>query len=196
MRRVVGVLPAGVLLAGALMAGAASPEAERPLLRPTRDVDVVYQITPAANQPDRVLQQRLRWSASSQLMRVDLPSPRLYVIIDYRTRRMSTVRDVDRAVIDMPAPDQIVGPAAGSPTASYVRQGADTVVGMACAEWLTMASDGRQTETCITADGVMLRASAGGKTLLSAVSVQYAPQDASVFRVPADYVHHAVEGGQ
>ena len=45
-------------------------------------------------------------------------------------------------------------------------------------------------------DGVMLRAGSAGRTLVTAVKVDYAPQDASLFRVPADYVRRSVGAGR
>jgi hypothetical protein len=44
---------------------------------------------------------------------------------------------------------------------------------------------------CVTTDGVLLRAQVDGQELVGAVSVQYAPQDPEVFRVPADYAHRS-----
>lgn len=191
MRRALSTLPALVLLIGPALAQEAT--SQRPELRPTRDVDVTYRTAPLPSSAgERVLEQRLRWSAASQLMRIDPPTSGLYVIIDYSARRMSTVRAADRSVIDMAAPEGVVGMASGSSRAAYMRQGDEQVAGLACADWQTTDSEGRQAKVCVTADGVLLRAAANGKVLLTAVSVRYAQQDPSVFATPSDYTHHAV----
>ncbi len=132
-----------------------------------------------------MLTERMRWQAATQRQRVDPPTEGLFVVIDYQAGRMHTVRVSDRLVLDMAAP------ASGGGT--YVRQGEDQVAGLACTEWEATASDGRRTVACITEDGVMLRASAGGSTLLSAVSVDYAPQDPTLFAVPDGFTVRTVE---
>jgi hypothetical protein len=182
-------LAAATLLALSLTAGAA---ADQPLLRPSRDVDVTYRATGAGVPVDgRRLEQRVRWLAAAQLMRIDPPSAGLYVIIDYLARRMSVVREVNRSVIEMAAPEGEAGMAGNLPAGSYVRRGEDTVAGQACTEWETRDRDLRQAVVCITADGVLLRAASEGQVLASAVSVQYAPQDPALFQVPPGYVHRS-----
>jgi hypothetical protein len=47
---------------------------------------------------------------------------------------------------------------------------------------------------CITGDGVLLRAVAGGRTLVSAASVDYAPQDPALFVAPDGFTVRTVEG--
>jgi hypothetical protein len=42
---------------------------------------------------------------------------------------------------------------------------------------------------CVTADGVLLRARRGERTVLTASRVAYGPQDPALFRLPADYRH-------
>ena len=151
-----------------------------PLAHPSRDVDVTYRIV----RGDRVLSERMRWQAATQRQRVDPPSAGLFVVIDYRTGRMDTVQAADREVLDMAAPP--------SATGTYVRRGEDQVAGLPCTDWEATASDGRPTVACVTDDGVMLRATAGGQTLLTAVKVDYTPQDSALFAVPDGYtVHHA-----
>ena len=44
---------------------------------------------------------------------------------------------------------------------------------------------GEAARLCLTADGVLFRARAGGRTLLSAETVDDGPLDAELFRVPA-----------
>jgi hypothetical protein len=48
---------------------------------------------------------------------------------------------------------------------------------------------GEPSRLCLTDDGVLLRARAGGRTLLSAETVRYGPLDAALFQPPAGYAH-------
>jgi hypothetical protein len=162
-------------------------EQEKPRLRPTRDVDVTY----SATQADARLVQRVRWLASAQTMRIDPPTRGLYVIIDHVARRTSVVREANRSVIDMAAPKDMTQLGGNSGSGAYIRRGEDTVAGVGCTLWETMDRDGRRTVVCITADGVLLRATAAGKTLVTATAIQYAPQDPAAFHVPAGYTHRA-----
>ncbi len=168
----------GILMtAFALMAQAPA----RPLAHPSRDVDVTYRMV----RGDRVLTERMRWQAATQRQRVDPPTEGLFIVIDYRAGRMHTVRLSDRLVLDMAAPATGDG--------AYVRQGADQVAGLACTDWEATATDGRATVACITDDGVMLRATAGGRTLVSAVAVDYAPQDPALFATPDGFTVRKME---
>jgi hypothetical protein len=188
-----------IVAAIALCLSAVAPQAfaDQPLLRPSRDVDVTYRATAAGLKQDgKRLDQRVRWLAASQTMRIDPPASGLYVIIDYVARRMSVVREVNRSVIEMAPPEGASAPAGNAGAGSYVRRGQDTVAGLPCTEWETRDRDNRPAIVCITADGVLLRTSAEGQTLVSATSVQYAPQDPAVFRVPADYTHRSAEAAQ
>lgn len=171
-----------IVLLGLSLAPAA--HAEQPLLRPNRDVDVTYQ---AAAQNGANVEQRVRWLAASQTMRIDPPSPGLHVIIDYVARRMSVVRDATKSVVEMAAPDSMADVIGGKLTTSYQRRGQATVAGRSCTEWQTQDREARAALVCITDDGVLLRAGTPQQVRVNAVSVQYTPQDPAAFRVPADY---------
>lgn len=168
----------------ALLAGAAAA-AERPPITPQRDVDITYRLAqPAPDAPP--LQQRMRWSVATGKLRVDPPSPGLYLIVDYRTKRMAVVKLAERAVLDMSG----AGPGlVGAPAGAYRREGDAQVAGLPCTNWLTTDAAGRETALCLTADGVMLRAGQGGATLLEAISVQYGPQDPAAFVPPDGFTH-------
>jgi hypothetical protein len=169
------------------LAWMAPARAQQPLLRPSRDVDVTYR---AAAGDGQAVEQRVRWLAAAQTMRIDPPSPGLHVIIDYVARRMSVVRDATRSVVEMPAPDG-VGVIGGKAAGSFVRRGEATVAGRSCTEWQTLDTDGHPAVVCITEDGVLLRAGTADEVRVSAVAVRYEPQDAAAFQIPADYVRHA-----
>jgi hypothetical protein len=166
----------------------AAADAEHPLLRPIHDVDVTYTMEAGDGS---TLHERLRWRAAAQQLRLDPPTAGLYVIIDLAARRMSTVRTADRTVIETAAPDNATG-LPDSAAAGAVRRGTDEVAGLACTEWDMMDAAGEAARLCLTDDGVLLRAGADGRTLLSAETVVSGPLDAGLFQVPADYTRRAM----
>jgi hypothetical protein len=159
--------------------------ADQPLLLPSHDVDVTYRAGDPRDGP--AVEQRVRWLAASQTMRIDPPTPGLHVIIDYAARRMSVVRDATRSVVEMAAPDSMAGMTAVK-AGAFVRRGEASVAGRACTEWQTQDRDAHPVLVCITDDGVLLRVGSVEQARVSAVSVQYSPQDPQAFRIPPDYV--------
>ena len=177
----IGLTLAAPLLASPVLA------AERPPIVPQRDVDVTYRVTqPVAGGPP--LSQRMRWSVATGRLRVDPPSPGLFMIVDYTAKRMSVVKLADRAVLDVPT-NGLGLP--GAPAGDYRRQDASAVAGLPCTVWATADAGGQATVLCLTADGVMLRASQNGQVLLEATSVSYGPQDPAAFQAPAGFRHTA-----
>ena len=169
------------------LAPAAALAQDKPKLTPTRDVDVVYMmVQPDAPGGPRVLEERLRWAAADARLRVDPPTPGMWVVVDTRAKRMATVRDSDRTVLELDQAQVAIGlaPAEG---AGFQRRGPDTVAGLPCTEWQTRDVTCAPTLACITDDGVLLRASAAGRVLVEVLHLAYAPQDPSVFRIPEDY---------
>jgi hypothetical protein len=164
--------------------------ADQPLLRPDSDVDVTYRAA-APQRGGTAVEQRVRWLAASQTMRIDPPAADIHVIIDYAARRMSVVRDATRSVIEMAAPDSMADSLGGGAAASFVRRGEATVVGQPCTEWQTQDREGHKVLVCVTVDGVLLRAGTPEQVRVTAVSLKYAPQDPGVFRIPADYARRA-----
>lgn len=195
MTKIVSPLGAATLAAAALAGWAAFAPLARaqdaPPKLPTRDVDVLYRsIQPDPRGVVRVLEQRMRWAAAAGKLRIDPPTQGIYVIMDYRTRRLSTVRDATRQVLEIDAGAAAVGPGVG-PQSTFRRQGESQVAGLTCTEWQTVDTAGAPALACITADGVLLRAVAGGRVLVEATSVQYRPQDPVTFQVPAGYTRVA-----
>jgi hypothetical protein len=173
-----------VILLAIVSAGPAFA-ADRPPTMPQRDVDVTYQVAqPIEGGP--ALSQRMRWSVATGRLRVDPPSPGLYMIVDYTAKRMSVVKPADRAVLDLPTAAPGLP---GAPAGDYTRQDAAVVAGLPCTNWRTTDAGGHPTLLCLTADGVMLRASQGGQVLLQATTVSYGPQDPAAF-VPPDGFRH------
>jgi len=176
MRRV-----AALLLCATAPAFADAP----PALRPLHDVDITYKV-PVPNGGDQALLQRLRWSAATQRQRVDLPTSGNWMVLDVPNHRLSLVHDDSREIIDLPSPVSAEQLGAG---ASFTRLGPSTVNGLACTQWRTTDSRGQETQACYTNDGILLRASAGPRILMEAITVKYAPQDAAVFQTPPTYTH-------
>ena len=101
------------------------------------------------------------------------------MIVDYTAKRMSVVRPAEQAVVDIPtaAPGCLALRLAATPAATSV------VAGLACTNWQTADAAGQDTVLCLTADGVMLRASQKhSQVLLEAVTVAYGPQDPAALR--------------
>ncbi len=176
MRRLAAL---GVMVATSALA------AGHPPTMPQRDVDVTYRmVQPVEGGPE--LHQRTRWLVASGLMRVDTPSPDLYMIMDYRTKHVAMVKVNDRAVLDV-ASASLVAP--GASRGSYTMKDSAVVAGVPCTDWETVDAAGQPTLLCLTADGVMLRASQKGVVLLEATAVSYAPQDPALFRAPDGFRH-------
>ena len=172
-----------VLLAATSLAAAAVAQ-ERPPLLPTRDVDVTYR----SFRGSEVLEQRSRFDVAEQRMRLDMPTPGLYAIVDYRAHSMAVISDPDRGVLDLVAPG-LTQSGAPPPTAAGSRRGADQVAGVSCTEWEIADISGVPTLACFTSDGVMLRARRGTQVLAVATRVVYGQINATLFQVPAGYNH-------
>ena len=167
-----------VLLAALLLATPAAAQ-DHPPTMPARDVDIVYRIAG----PTEQLEQRLRWGVSLGKLRVDPPTPGLFVVIDTTTHAMQAVREGDRSVVQLD-PGPIPGTALEG---KFRRRGEAQIAGLACTQWETQDTGRRTVLACLTPDGVLLQVQADGLILLQATEVTFAPQPEAVFRVPADY---------
>ena len=174
------------LALAALCAAGPAYAQDAPVTVPTRDVDVLYHAAAGGQAVD----QRYRYRAVDQKVRVDTPTPGLYMIGDQRARTVAMVSDGDRGVVDMKLQGG-GGPGGFSPGQSFTRMGADTVAGVACTEWQTLDTRGQPVQACFTADGVLLRARRGAAVLVQARRVIYGPLDPALFVVPPGYNHVA-----
>lgn len=155
---------------------------DRPATEPTRDVDVTYR----AMAGGKAVEQRSRFAPASGRIRIDSPSPGLYVIVNRQAQTMDMVSGGDRTVLEMPYdPARTVGGVA--PERGFARLGGDSVAGTPCTEWRTEDAERRALVVCLTEDGVLLRARAGAKVIVEATKVAYGPIDPAVFAIPADY---------
>ncbi|MBU8539511.1 DUF4412 domain-containing protein [Falsiroseomonas tokyonensis] len=163
-------------------------------MQPTRDVSVTYRMNspPGAGGGAAAPQElRMAFSASTGRQRVDPPGGMGWMLIDRRANTAVMVMDAQRAIMAMP-PATVAAMTQGVPAgASFTRQGTATVAGTTCTEWNMTAPQGSGT-SCITEDGVLLRASAtppGGTAtmVMEATQVTYGPVDAARLTVPEGY---------
>jgi hypothetical protein len=175
----------------ALLLLVASPAVaqERPLLVPTRDVAVTYLVTAGQGQGHEL---RMAWLVAERKLRVDAAGAPGWSVIDQRAKRMLVVMDQQRAVLEVPAntgPGGLSVPTEPPASARFTRGGSATVAGLRCTLWRYEDGD-KQGETCLTADGVMLRSSGGKGSRTGAVEatkVAYGPQDPARFQAPPGY---------
>ena len=173
-----------ILAALLLAATPAMAASDKPVMRPTRDVDVTYSIVPDSSGVSS-MHQRARWDVADGRMRLDLPSPGTWMLIDFSDRHMQMVSDRERKVLRLTDRASLLP--GETPGASFTRQGTGTVAGVGCTEWETNDNAGRAVTVCITDDGVLLRARSGPRLLIQAVQVAYGQQDRQSFAVPAGY---------
>ncbi len=190
MRRVApALLPAAVSAAVlALLAGAAAAQ-ERPVFVPTRDVAVTYRVTAGPGQGHEL---RMAWLVAERKLRVDAEGAPGWSVIDQRARRMLVVMEQQRTVLEVPAntgPGGLSLPTEPPASARFTKDGTATVAGLRCTLWRYEDGDKRG-ETCLTADGVMLRSSGGQGSrtgTVEATAVAYGPQDPARFRPPPGF---------
>jgi hypothetical protein len=184
-------LPPAALLALSilLLGGVLARSEEAPQLRPSRDVDIAYDVT-RPNQPK--IRERVRWLASEHLQRVDGPDKATTIFnrdaneITLLVPRSRAYRKLEGAHRQPPEPA----------TGVALKRGSDaSVAGLHCTEWSWMVDDETHT-VCLTADGVLVRLVIDGQTIMQARAVTYARQPPELFEIPKDYAPAlAPEGG-
>ncbi len=175
------VLPALTVtcLAATCLAAAAQ---DRPLITPTRDVAVTYKVI--GFDPGKTMQ--MAWMTANSLMRVDTPGGHGYMIIDRARRRAMMVLTEQRMYMELD-PGQVSAPGTWpDDQAKFTRGGSETIAGTACTVWAYDAPSGTGT-ACMTADGVMLRASTADGKGLEAIRIAYGPQPAEQFQPPEGF---------
>ena len=184
---------AGAALAVLLALVAPAAAQDRPVFPPLRDVAVTYKLT--STQPNTPPDVVMRYSVAQDRLRVEgaLPGGGLsgYVLVDHKTRHATLIMEQLGVMMDAP-------PRAGLDQAfmlengrHFTRTGHDTVAGQRCTVWEVDGDAGSGT-ACVTADGVLLRASGhdrkGRAASLEATLVEYGPQADALF-VPPPNVH-------
>ena len=172
----------------ALLTLAAAPALaqDKPPLTPTRDVAVTYRMlgNAPAGAPQGIA---MSWNAAQGLLRSDIPGMG-WMVADQRNQRGFMVMEQMRMVMDIPVAQamQQHGPSSG---ATFRREGTATIAGHACTIWFYQ--DGpTQGRSCVTADGVMLRAEGthqGQSGGMEATQVTFGAQDPARFQRPQGY---------
>ncbi len=181
-------LPATAALA-LLLVGSSPRAAEQPQLVPTRDVDITYDVT-RPQQPK--IRERVRWSASEHLERVDGPK-KSTSIFNRKANEITLIDGASRTYRQLEgAPRWPIEPEEGA----VLKRGPQSVVaGLHCIDW-SWTEDEETHTVCATADGVLLRLVVNGKTTVEARSVSYRHQPPELFEVPPNYAPAlAPEGG-
>ncbi len=160
---------------------------DRPPIVPTRDVAVTYRFLGAGMPAGAPQAMQVAWLASAGLMRTDMPGMG-WMVADQRAGKAFMVMEQMRMVMDVPV-GQAGGPQGLPPNATFRREGNATVAGLPCTIWVYQ--DGQsQGRSCITAEGVMLRAEGthqGHSGGMEATRVEFAAQDPARFRRPQGY---------
>jgi hypothetical protein len=160
---------------------------ERPLLRPSRDVEAAYRVQSAgSNGQAETRTVRMYWTGQGSRMRLETEGQPGFVLIDFDHQRATMVMLARKIYAEMKFDAEHAPGLHIPPGATVDRVGSDTVAGIACTEWQIKGSQGGGT-ACITNDGLLLRvrgSQPGEPVALEAVSVTYAPQPASLFTLP------------
>lgn len=169
---------------------------DRPPLMPTRDVSVTYRVSGGPPGQDM----RMAWRVADQKLRVDMPGGIGWSVMDQRAKSMFVVMEQQRMVMQMPLNDGPGGvniPTQPPETAKFTRGAATTVAGQSCTIW-RYENQGTTGESCMTADGVMLRSTGtvnGQTATMEATEVNYGPQDAARFTAPSGYQQMRMPAG-
>lgn len=157
---------------------------DRPLLEPTRDAAVVYQISPPKGAPPRQI--KMRFSATLKKIRLDAADGN-FLIFDRAAHNATMVVPTQHMAMIMPAIEPFLGALAYLRNVTFTRLGSDTVAGQACMRWRFII--GKQTsQGCVTADGLLLRiVNQNDRPVMIALSVVYQSQDPALFTVPEGY---------
>ena len=163
--------------------------AQSPLLLPTRDVDITYEVT-RPHLPK--ISQRVRWLAREHLERIDGPD-KSTTIFDHNAHDVTLLIPATRSYRKLEgAAGQHLAPDPGV----AIKRGGDAIVaGLHCTDWSWM-EDVESRVVCVTADGVLLRSVVDGEKVREARSVSYGAQSAELFQIPKGYAPAlAPEGG-
>jgi hypothetical protein len=169
---------------------------DRPPLVPSRDVSVTYHV--AGGQAGQDM--RMAWRVADQKLRVDMPGGIGWSVIDQQAKTMFVVMEQQRMIMRMPinnGPGGISIPTQPPETARFTRGGTATIAGQGCTLW-RYENQGATGESCMTADGVMLRSTGtvnGQTAVLEATEVNYGPQDAARFTAPSGYQQMQMPAG-
>ncbi|MBO1323870.1 hypothetical protein K2X14_01720 [Acetobacter sp. TBRC 12305] len=146
---------------------------------------MMYEV--ASAQGETSARQRMRWQVSTLRQRLDPQGAGVFMITSWKDRTLHVVDESRGRESSMPVPGQqeLTLPGQHPATGTYARLGSSTVAGEGCTLWRTTDTDGRQTDACYTADGLLLQVVQNGQVRVRALSVSRAAQPDSVFAIPA-----------
>jgi hypothetical protein len=171
-------LSSTAVLATAL-AGCLAHADEQPLLLPSRDVEITYDI---AQPPRPKVRERVRWLASEHLERVD-GADRSTTIFDRKRDEITLLVPANKTYRKLEGAARAPLPEPGT---VFQRGGEAVVAKQPCTEW-SWSEDAEERTICVTVDGVLLRLTVDGRTVVEARAVHYGPQPSELFQVPPGY---------
>ncbi len=186
---------AATVLALALAATASAHAAPaRPVLFPTRDVTVAYDVhSPQAN----VTQATAAIAAGGAHVRIETPQLAGAMLLDRGRNTLTMVLQGMHMYSVTAGRGSMVDEFLRDPKLRFTAAGQASVAGLRCEEW-DVASDRGTGRGCVTPDGVLLRFQGhdvrGREASLLATSVQYAPIPASAFQPPAGFQEMDIPG--
>jgi hypothetical protein len=175
----------------ALAAGAAAPQVavaaqDRPLLRPTRDVTVSYDVD-APQVPVREV--RAAIAAELRRARIDGDDSTTLLLDPVSGQGVLMLNGLHMYSL-LPGRGHSLEEYLLDPGMQFTRAGGATVAGLPCTEWRVRSTRGAGTG-CVTADGVLLRFAGtdarGRQGSLVATEVHYGALAPSLFVPPADF---------
>ena len=185
-----------LVLAAALLAPLAARAApqERPLLFPSRDVTVTYQV----QSPDApVKEATAAVAAGGSHVRIESPGMAGAMLLDRARGSMTMVLNGMHMYSVVPGRGRMVDEFLLDPRLHFARAGTATVDGLSCTRW-DVSSDKGSGTGCVTADGVLLRFQGhdtrGREASLLATSVHYGPIPAASFQPPAGFQEMDIPG--
>ena len=172
------------LLAACLFATPAAAAA--PLLVPTRDVTVTYNVRPRDHAP---LDVRVSIAAGGERLRITAENLPTAFLVDRRAHVATVLLPMLKMfttvkIGDYDPRDTVLR------GAQFVRGGREVVAGRMCTDWTAQSPKGRA-RACITEDGVILRGEAedrhGELGSVLASTVQYGGLSPEIFERPAGF---------
>jgi hypothetical protein len=190
----IGGVAASLVLASLLGTGAAGAP-DRPVFPPARDVAVTYRTDasqPGASPAGLPQQMLVRYSVQADRLRVEAGLPS-YLLIDRKSQQATVVIERLGIMADLPRQAGLEQAFMLDSGKRFTRRGTETVAGLRCTVWDVVAAGTGAGTACVTADGVLLRASGhdrhGRDASLEAIRVEYAPQADALFFPPANLRH-------
>jgi hypothetical protein len=157
---------------------------DHPKFVPSRDVVVDY-ISREGDSESRV---KLSYIVKGERVRIEADGDGGYMVLDREHQRMMVLVAQRHGYAILPLDPVIARVFQLDPQAHYARAGTDAVAGQECTVW-RISGSGPDAVTCVTADGVILRAETTEQDgpSLQASSVRYGPLAEALFAPPPGY---------